>query len=112
MKLGLVILAAAGTVSIPLSHLREPTGFAKHQQLSADMRDFTTALHAYKQARGEYPVTLHALVDQRQLKRVPLDPWKREYIYRSPGLKHTHGFDVFSAGPDGVPDTADDDWGD
>ncbi len=45
-------------------------------------------------------------------KEVPKDPWQNPYIYRCPGLKHPQGYDLFSAGPDRTPDTADDDWGD
>ena len=39
--------------------------------------------------------------------RLPLDPWGREYQYRSPALKSKTGYDVWSLGPDGVP-SADD----
>ncbi|MBL9200095.1 MAG: type II secretion system protein GspG [Opitutaceae bacterium] len=34
--------------------------------------------------------------------RLPLDPWGREYQYRSPALKSKSGYDVWSLGPDGV----------
>ena len=36
------------------------------------------------------------------------DPWGNEYVYRSPGTRNPKGFDLFSCGPDGKPDTADD----
>jgi general secretion pathway protein G len=44
----------------------------------------------------------HAYID-----KVPIDPWNTPYIYRFPG---TNGkpYDLFSCGPDGIPDTADD----
>jgi len=42
---------------------------------------------------------------------VPKDPWASDYIYRCPGLKNPSGYDLYSAGPDRIPDTQDDDWG-
>ncbi len=42
---------------------------------------------------------------------LPKDPWGSNYIYRNPGRKNSSGYDVFSAGPDRIPDTSDDEWG-
>jgi general secretion pathway protein G len=42
---------------------------------------------------------------------VPKDAWGMVYVYRYPGRKNVGGYDLFSAGPDRIPDTADDDWG-
>jgi general secretion pathway protein G len=39
------------------------------------------------------------------------DPWGNEYVYRNPGKRSPLEYDIFSAGPDRLPDTADDDWG-
>jgi general secretion pathway protein G len=33
---------------------------------------------------------------------LPVDPWGRRYQYRSPALKSTTGYDLWSLGPDGV----------
>ena len=44
-------------------------------------------------------------------KEVPKDPWHNNYIYRCPGVKNPGGYDLFSAGPDRIADTADDDGG-
>ncbi len=37
--------------------------------------------------------------------------WGSDYVYRSPGLKNPGTYDLYSAGPDRIPDTPDDDWG-
>ena len=112
IKIGLAVLAGAAAISIPIfyriSCSVEP---ARHLAISQDVRGITTALQAYKQQRGEYPTTLQALVEHHQLNALPTDPSKRDYIYRFPGIKDPHGFDLFSAGRDGIPNTADDDWG-
>lgn len=71
-----------------------------------------TGLDAYRLDLGRYPSSaegLKALVEKSESPRwegpylrkgVPLDPWGREYQYRSPG---EHGsFDLFSLGADGA----------
>ncbi len=40
--------------------------------------------------------------------KLPVDPWGRPYEYRFPGTKNPAGYDLYSKGPDGAPDTADD----
>jgi len=80
-----------------------------HLTLASDIRALKTELEHYKTANGSYPTTEQGL---RLLPDVPRDPWGHAYIYRSPGIPHHDPYDVFCAGPDGKPDTADDDWGD
>jgi hypothetical protein len=36
------------------------------------------------------------------------DPWDNEYNYVQPGKHNPNGFDIFSSGPDRLPNTADD----
>ncbi|HEY3243352.1 MAG TPA: type II secretion system protein GspG [Phycisphaerae bacterium] len=36
------------------------------------------------------------------------DPWGQRYHYRAPGIHNTGSYDLWSSGPDGVEDTADD----
>ncbi len=43
-----------------------------------------------------------------KLKKLPIDPWGNPYNYRRPGTKDKTGFDVYSAGPDGIAGNADD----
>jgi general secretion pathway protein G len=42
---------------------------------------------------------------------VPKDPWHNNYIYKNPSVTNHRGYDLYSAGPDRIPETADDDWG-
>ena len=94
-------------------------------RLNADIQAINTQLRQYKAANGFYPTTeqgLQALVMQpaadpppshwRQLfQELPKDPWGNDYVYVCPGKKKSGAYDLFSAGPDGIADTADDDWG-
>ena len=95
-------------------------------RINADLRTIKAQLKLYEDSNGFYPTTnqgLRALVTRPEtgpvperwsqlFKMVPTDPWKHPYIYRCPGSKHPDSYDLFSAGTDGRPDTADDDWGD
>jgi general secretion pathway protein G len=81
----------------------------RHVKLTADIHTLRTELDHYKAANGSYPTTDQGL---RVLSVTLKDPWGHDYIYRSPGIPHHDPYDVFSAGPDGKPNTVDDDWGD
>ncbi|WP_034921004.1 type II secretion system major pseudopilin GspG, partial [Candidatus Accumulibacter vicinus] len=72
------------------------------------------ALDTYRLDVGHYPTTeegLNALLTRPAnatrwngpylQKAVPLDPWGRAYLYRSPGT--TGDFDIVSYGKDGQP---------
>jgi general secretion pathway protein G len=79
----------------------------------AQVEAFAKALDAYRLDVGAYPSTeegLKALIERTGnakwngpylQKAVPLDPWGRPYIYRSPGSKGD--FDLGSLGRDGQP---------
>ena len=73
-----------------------------------------TALDMYRLDIGKYPTTSMGIEALRTLpggvegwagpylkKEIPLDPWKRSYIYTAPGK---HGdYDLISYGADGTP---------
>jgi general secretion pathway protein G len=99
--------------------------YARHIRIGADIQGINTQLKLYESMNGFMPTTeqgLQALVTQpdtdprpvrwyQLYKELPKDPWQNTYIYRNPGLKNPSSYDLFSAGPDRIPDTADDDWG-
>jgi len=86
------------------------------------------ALESYRSALGDYPTTaagLHALVSappdvaararwQRaggpfiQHETILRDPWGPEYLYQRLGGAAATPYRLCSAGPDGLPNTADD----
>ncbi len=94
----------------------------KESRVKGDVNTLSAALRAYETSNMFLPTTeqgLNALVEKPGsrpapqnwrpfLKKSLLDPWGNPYHYRRPGTKDKGGFDVYSAGPDGVPDTADD----
>ena len=81
--------------------------------------NLSTALDLYELDNGQYPTSeqgLNALLAKSssspvpanwhgpylKKKRIPLDPWGREYKYAAPGINNTEEFDLSSYGPDGV----------
>lgn len=89
-----------------------------------DVLNFKTALNMFQVECGRYPTTtegLAALIKRPatlsedvkwrlylDANEIPKDRWGHNYVYRYPGLHNPDSFDVFSCGPDGIPDTADD----
>jgi general secretion pathway protein G len=92
---------------------------ARDVRLKTDIQGISTQIKVYSIATGSYPTTeqgLKALVTRPEgvkqwrqtLQQMPLDPWQREYVYLSPGKHNPENFDLYSKGPDGKADTADD----
>jgi general secretion pathway protein G len=86
----------------------------------AQIKEFTSALATYQLAHGTYPTQqqgLDALVSKPTREPVPanypaggylasrtlpLDPWKRPYLYLVPG-RQNEPFEIFTYGADGEP---------
>jgi general secretion pathway protein G len=78
-----------------------------------------SALDLYQMDNGQYPTSeqgLKALIQEPtsdpipnnwngpylKKKKIPKDPWGREYIYVSPGGNNKESYDLSSLGPKGV----------
>ena len=99
--------------------------YSRRVRVQGDIQGISTQLKLYESMNGFCPTTeqgLKALVMQpdtdprptrwmQLFDKPPKEPWQNDYIYRCPGIKNPNGYDLFSAGPDRLPDTADDDWG-
>jgi general secretion pathway protein G len=106
--LGLIVALVTPQVLKYLSKARTDTARIEIQTLG-------NALDLYRLDMHRYPTQqegIAALVEQPpgteawngpylKQKKMPLDPWGRPYIYRSPG---EHGdYDLYTLGADGVP---------
>jgi len=112
--LGLIVGIVVPNVWKRLAQGRKVAAKTQIQQLEAAIMSFTTDM-------GRFPTTeegLKALVenpDGSELwagpylskRKVPKDPWKRDYVYVYPGT-HGNEFDLYSKGPDGQEGTEDD----
>ncbi len=119
---GLVAAVIFAILLLAIIHILtagHPIFFAsgRHMRASADLQMIQSMLQIYKAENGSYPTTeqgLAALVDKPTLPRMsalPKDPWQNDYVYRCPGRTRPGEYDLFSPGPDRIPYTADDDWG-
>jgi general secretion pathway protein G len=110
--LGLLAGLVAPQIFQRVSEARTTTARTQVELLSV-------ALDNYRLDNGLYPTTEQGLAALREKpvrgpvpanwrgpylrKAVPLDPWKRPYLYRSLGEAGASGFDLMSFGRDGKP---------
>ncbi len=125
LEIMLVVGIIVIILGVAVSKLGNTTGIAKDMRVKADIQSISTQLRLYESVNGFVPTTeqgLQALVTQpsseprpthwyQLFKELPQDPWSNNYIYIAPGRKNPTSYDLYSAGPDRLPDTADDNWG-
>jgi general secretion pathway protein G len=125
LEIMLVVTIIALLLGAAIYKMAPAVDVAKGTRTQADIQGIRTMLLAYSGRNGFYPTTeqgLKALVVRpetepiptnwsRLLDEVPKDSWGSDYVYRCPGTKNPSGYDLYSAGPDRIPDTGDDDWG-
>lgn len=116
----IVILGILASLVIP--SLMGNKDRADRQKAVSDIITLENSLDMYRLDNSRYPTTaqgLKALVSKPTaepvprnyrsdgyVRRLPQDPWGNDYQLVSPG-QHS-ALDIFSAGPDGTPQTADD----
>lgn len=134
IELLLVVVIIGILAAIVVPKLAGRSEDARNAKAKADMAAFRTGLSAYEVDNGRYPMTEQGLAallfkpagapEPRNWKgpyvegetdpanpsrlRVPRDPWGNEYLYICPGQRNPTGYDLSSAGSDGVPGSADD----
>ena len=113
IELMLVVIIIGALVAMVFPRL---TGRAQQARVAAARADIqvniATALKLYELDNGMFPATdegLNALLKKPAsasnwngpyLEKKPLDPWRREYKYISPG-RHNPDYDLYSLGRDG-----------
>jgi general secretion pathway protein G len=116
----LIIALILGSVAVMVQ------GFSKDAEdvaTRAKIKALESALTSYKISNLVYPTQpqgIEALVTRPSADPKPrrwtqlmkqdglLDAWGRKMLYRNPGTHNVGGYDVFSPGPDGLENTADD----
>ncbi len=125
LEIMLVVTIIALLLGAAIYKLGGNVEYSRHVRVAADIQGIGTQLKLYESMNGFYPTTeqgLQALVTQpdteprpvrwyQLYKEMPKDPWQNNYIYICPGIKNPTSYDLYSAGPNRKPDTADDDWG-
>jgi general secretion pathway protein G len=121
IELMLVVIIIGALVAMVMPRLAGRSEQAKVSAAQADISaNIATALKLYELDNGRYPASedggLAALVTKPgsannwngpYIEKKPIDPWGREYQYRSPGVHRSYDYDLFSLGRDGQ-ESADD----
>ena len=114
------VIAPGMGAGVVLLNIAPQIGQGSQATAKAQIEVLSTALNSYRLANGFYPTQaqgLEALVNQPtqapvpqnypdggylNSRTLPLDPWKRPYIYLIPG-RQNEPFEVISYGADGEP---------
>ena len=118
IEIMLVVAIIGILAAMVVPRLTGRTRQARGAVAKADVEvNISMALDLYELDIGEFPSSLDYLMDNKDgrddwkgpyLKRLPKDPWGKEYHYNYPGEHNKYGFDLYSAGSDGQTGTNDD----
>ncbi len=124
IELMLVVIIIGILSAMVVPRLAGRSEQARTQAAKTDINSsIPLALDLYEMDLGSYPASLDDLRIRSganaeswrgpYLKKKPLDPWGKAYIYKAPGEHNTDSYDLSSMGNDGQPATADDvvNWG-
>ena len=110
----LVVLVILGLLAgLVGPNVMKYVGSSKIDVTRAQLEDLAAGLDLFKLDVGRYPDNREGLLvlvkasddltgwngPYLRKKRLPLDPWNNDYVYRSPGLEYD--FALFSYGADG-----------
>ncbi|MDQ3623129.1 MAG: type II secretion system major pseudopilin GspG [Verrucomicrobiota bacterium] len=120
LEIMMVVMIIALLAASAIYFMGDNLGIAQETRVSSDLKMLETQLLIYKNSVGFYPSAeqgIQALIVQPEpkprgwrqlLKDMPRDPWQNEYFYVYPGRRNPNSYDLFSAGNDRKPETADD----
>ena len=119
IELMLVVIIIGVLSAMVVPRLAGRSEQARIQAAKTDINSsIPLALDLYEMDFGNYPELLEYLRTRPgssdeswrgpYLKKTPLDPWGKVYVYKSPGEHNTNSYDLYSLGNDGKPGTADD----
>lgn len=83
---------------------------ARINRARADIQQYLGFISQYEIDNGKYPQRLEDLIsgNRKYLRELNKDPWGNPYFFQPPSSATSDDYDVFSAGPDGQPQTEDD----
>jgi general secretion pathway protein G len=123
IEIMLVVVIMGILMTVAVVKLGGKTRDAQITAARADIKAYSTALSLFELDNGFYPTTeqgLAALVVKPATPPEPLrwktyletpvrpDPWGSHYLYKCPGDRKPDGYDLSSAGPNGIPGDGDD----
>ena len=119
LEIMLVVMIIALLAASAIYMMGGNLGFAQDVRVKSDIQTIDMQLKLYQSMNGFLPTTeqgLEALVERPDtdpkptqwrllLKKVPVDPWYRPYIYENPGKHNQESYDLYSEGE--KPGTSD-----
>jgi general secretion pathway protein G len=122
VSMGIAFIAVFFWIGFFFAISGERLNHARTAAAQAQLSNLKTALGVFEVDVGRFPTTAEGLDALRirpstltpakwqgpYIEKRYLDAWGNPYVYLCPGKKDPAAFDLFSAGPDGVPDTPDD----
>lgn len=116
LMLVVIILGLLAAMIVP--RLTGRSEEARRAVAKADIEaNLSLALDLYEMDNGTFPQSLDALMTKPAdatnwkgpyIKKKPIDPWGRSYVYKSPGDHNRESYDLYSLGKDGVEGGGDD----
>ncbi len=123
MEIMLVVVIIGILAASVMPKLVKQIPFVQKKRTNSDIITLSGQLDTYYMQNNDYPSTeqgLRALIQKPTsspipknwngpyIKKVPLDPWSREYKYKCPGDHNPDEYDLWSTGKDGQDGTEDD----
>jgi general secretion pathway protein G len=119
----IIVIALLATLVAPNVFLH--VGTARDTTARAQVELLSAAVEAYRLDNDRFPTTDQGLAALRTApsldprprswrgpylrRQVPVDPWGRPYVYRSPGAASPDGYELLTLGRDGREGGADED---
>ena len=118
IELMLVVVIIGILAAMVVPRLGGRSEQARTAAAKADIEaNIALALDLYEMDNGEYPANLDGLLSKPgnainwrgpYIKKKPIDPWGREYVYQAKGVHNPGAYDLYSLGKDGQSGTSDD----
>ena len=120
IELMLVVIIIGALVAMVMPRLTGRGEQARVAAAKADIQaNISTGLKLYELDNGSFPSSeegLNALLNRPSsannwngpyLEKKPIDPWGKEYKYKSPGDHRQADYDLYSLGKDGIESSDD-----
>ena len=102
----MIVVAIIGILSALVGpQLFKQIDSANVEAARTQIKSFESSLLLYNLENKRFPTSeegLQALIEGGHIRKVPKDPWKRDYVYRSPGNDGSE-YEIISYGKDGQP---------
>jgi general secretion pathway protein G len=122
LEIMLVVMIIALLAGAAVHLMKGNIGISQDVKTRSDIKSVGTQMMVYENLNGFLPSTqqgLAALVEKptsepiprnwkRMLTEIPIDPWGNALVFETPARRSKENYDLYSKGPDRLPNTDDD----